>query len=328
MKTILLNRLLLLILLQCSYTRIIQAEWIDYRFPVMGTEVRVRFFLKDEVKAEAAKQAVITEMHRIDNNMSPFKSDSLLSRVNRDAATSAVTITSELFKVIENALNISKLTHGAFDISFSSIGYLYDYRKGLKPSNTQLQSKLNLIDYRSIILNKKQSSIFFKHKGMKIDLGGIAKGLSVDNCIAILKSFGVKDASVTAGGDTYALGDNAGKMWNVGIQHPRHKKEVLSILPLANTAISTSGDYERFFIEDGKRYHHIINPKTGKSASEVQSVTILANTSVYADALSTSVFILGVTDGLKLAESLNNVSAIIVDRYGKMFYTRDLVQAQ
>ncbi|MFT5519564.1 MAG: thiamine biosynthesis lipoprotein [Enterobacterales bacterium] len=304
------------------------ADWIDHSFPVMGTEVTVRFYLADANKAEKAKQAVVDEMHRIDETMSPYKEDSLLTKINNQASQIPIKISSELFNLIQQANAISDTTKGSFDITFSSVGYLYDYRLKQKPTVQQLKEKLPLINYKSIVLNTKNQTIFYSQKGVKIDLGGIAKGLAVDNCIKILKTFGVKEASVTAGGDTYVLGDNEGKMWRIGIKHPRAESKLVSILPLADTAVSTSGDYERFFIENGKRYHHIINPTTGKSVTAIQSVTILANNSTYADALSTSVFVLGVEKGLALVESLNNISVIIVDGQGKMFYSSDLAQPQ
>ncbi len=304
------------------------SKWIDHQFPVMGTEVTVRFWLADKNKAELAKQAVINEMHRIDEAMSPFIKESLLSQINQQAALHPVKITTELFQLIEKSLEVSKLTQGAFDITFSSVGYLYDYRLKQKPTNQQIKEHLPFINYKLIQLDPEKITIFFKKKGVRIDLGGIAKGHAVDNSIKILKSFGITEASVTAGGDTYVLGDNGGKMWRIGIKHPRAESKVVTILPLADTAISTSGDYERFFIEDGKRYHHIINPKTGRSASEVESVTILADTSTFADALSTSVFILGVKKGLQLVESLPEISTIIVDKKGQIFYSSDLSNPQ
>ena len=139
---------------------------------------------------------------------------------------------------------------------------------------------------------------------------------------------GIKEALVTAGGDTFALGDNGGHYWKVGIKHPRSESKVVTVIPVANEAISTSGDYERFFMQDGKRIHHIINPETGKSASEVQSVTIIADRSILADALSTSVFILGVKKGLALIENMKDVSVIIVDNTGKLFYSSDLLNPE
>ena len=302
------------------------ADWVDHSFPVMGTEVTVRFYLADASKAEKARQAVIDEMHRIDATMSPYKKDSLLSKINDQAANKPVKVSREFFNLIRQANRISEMTNGSFDITFSSVGYLYDYRLKHKPTEQQLKEKLSLINYKAIVLNAELQTIYYKRKGVNIDLGGIAKGLAVDNSIKILKTFGVKEASVTAGGDTYVLGDNAGKMWRIGIKHPRAKSKLVSILPLADTAVSTSGDYERFFIEDGQRFHHIINPTTGKSVTSIQSVTILTDNSTFADALSTSVFVLGVEEGLALVESLKNVSVIIVDDHGKMFYSSDLAQ--
>ena len=298
--------------------------WIDHRFQVMGTEARVRLWHQDKRRGKKALDAVVAEMHRIDSTMSSYKQDSLLSKVNRLAGEKAVIITTELFEIIAQSFEISKMTHGAFDISYSSVGYLYDYRKKQQPNANQIKSKLALINYQQIRLNQKDHSIRFMQAGMRIDLGGIAKGLAVDNAIKILKQFGVKEALVTAGGDTYALGDNGGKLWKVGIKHPRAKSEIVTLLPVENEAVSTSGDYERFFLDGATRVHHIINPKTGSSANEVQSVTIIAGNSTLADALSTSVFVLGVEKGLALIEKLNDVSVIIVDNQGKLFYSSDL----
>lgn len=320
------HRKILFFLLLLVQSPLIFSAWVDHSFPVMGTEVRIRFWLHDADNAQQAKQAVIDEMHRIDASMSPFRADSLLSKINDQAAIRPVVISDELFELITRSQAISKMTDGAFDITFSSLGYLYNYRLKQKPTELQLKNKLPLINYRSIILNSSNNSIFFKQPGIKIDLGGIAKGHAIDNSIRILKGFGVQEASVTAGGDTYVLGNNSGKMWRIGIKHPRAESKLVSILPLADAALSTSGDYERFFIENGKRYHHILNPKTGKSVSSVQSVTIIADDSTFADALSTSVFVLGVEQGLRLVDSLENVSAIIVDKTGKLFYSSDLAQ--
>jgi len=301
------------------------SQWIDHRFQVMGTEARIRLWHQDSNTGNKALAAVVAEMHRIDSTMSIYKPHSMLSKVNRLAAQQEVVISEELFEVIQQSLNISEMTQGAFDISFSSVGYLYDYRKHQQPDAKEIKSKLKLINYQQIKLNPENTSIRFMQKGMRIDLGGIAKGLAVDNAIEILKQYGVREALVTAGGDTYALGDNGGKLWQVGIKHPRAESKIVTLLPVENEAISTSGDYERFFLDGTTRVHHIINPKTGSSARKVQSVTIIAANSTYADALSTSVFVLGVEKGLALVETLDDVSVIIVDNKGKLFYSSDLL---
>ena len=302
------------------------AKWVDYRFPVMGTEIRMRFWIGDAEKAELAKQSVIDEMNHINNTMSPWIDTSILYRVNERAHQSAIKLTDEFYQIIKQSIMISEMTQGAFDITFSSVGYLYDYRAEKQPTESELNDKVPLINYQSIILDEKNKTIKFSQQGVKIDLGGIAKGLAVDNSIAKLQSYGVKEASITAGGDTYVLGDNAGKMWRIGIKHPRAENKLVTVLPVADMAVSTSGDYERYFIDEetGEWIHHIINPTTGKSVKGVQSVTIMAANSTYADALSTSVFVLGVKDGLDLVNGLKDVSAIIVDANGKMFYSDDL----
>jgi len=327
-KTLSLEFIFSVLVLMFVMSTNVSAQWFDHSFAVMGTEVRIRFWLEDPAQGDIAQQAVVDEMQRIDNTMSPYIESSLLYQINQQAALKPFKLSRELYQLIEKSIEISHLTQGVFDITFSSVGYMYDYRLKQKPTAQQLKNNLSLINYHLIELDPETHSIFLKKKGVRIDLGGIAKGYAVDNCISILKRFGAKDASVTAGGDTFVLGDNQGKLWRVGIKHPRAESKLVTVLPLENSAISTSGDYERFFIENGKRYHHILNPKTGKSASEVESVTILADTSTFADALSTSVFILGVQKGLALADSLPQVSAIIVDKNGKIFYSSDLVVPQ
>ena len=165
-------------------------------------------------------------------------------------------------------------------------------------------------------------------QGVKIDLGGIAKGFAVDQSIQHLHDLGIKHALVSAGGDTRLLGDRNGRAWLVGIRDPANTEEVIVMLPLQDEALSTSGDYERFFVEDGKKYHHIIHPTTGYSASEVRSASILANDSTTTDALSTSIFVMGVSKGLELLNSLDGVEGVIVDQQGKIYYSEGLEKEQ
>jgi len=315
-------RFLLLVLVSGTSA---QAEWLDHRFNVMGTEARVRLWHADPKVAQQAVAAVEAEMRRIDRAMSPYIKSSELAMINRTAASRAVHLSREMLRLVQQSIKISKFTQGAFDISFSSVGYLYNYRRHIEPDPATIERAKKLIDYRSIVIDQQHSTIRFLHPGMRIDLGGIAKGYAVDQSIAILRKLGVTEALVTAGGDSFALGNNGGKLWRVGIKHPRISNELVTVVPLEDAAISTSGDYERFFIDAaGNRVHHIINPLTGRSAKLVQSATIIANNSTFADALSTSVFILGPKRGMALVESLSGVSAIIVDAHGKLYYSKDL----
>jgi len=318
-------RLWFVLLLGLSCCNSVSAKWHYEQQSHMGTAIRVELWHENPEQAKQAIKAVMDEMARIDQSMSPYIESSELYQVNQNAATKPLAISTELYQLIAKSLAVSEMTNGVFDISFASVGFDYDYRNKRKPSKQQLAENLPAINYHWIKL-LPQSQIKFAHYNVKIDLGGIAKGHAVDNAIAILRNLGIQHASVTAGGDTRLLGDKRGRPWVVAIKDPRKETGSVVKLPLENVAISTSGDYERYFIaEDGTRYHHILNPKTGDSAREVQSVTIIANDSTTADALSTSVFVLGVKDGLSLIESLPNISAIIIDNNRKMHYSADLI---
>jgi len=302
-----------------------KSEWFKTQQDIMGTRVVVDIWHQDAAVANQCSDRVFAEMRRIDELMSPFKSTSELTSVNQQASKKAVKISDELFDLIKFSLAISEASAGAFDITFASIGYLYDYRQRQKPSEEVIGDKLKFINYRNISLNEKNKSITFTQDGVRIDLGGIGKGYAVDKSIEIIKACGIKNGLVSAGGDSRILGDKQGRPWIMGVRHPRKKNDVAVKLPLSNTAISTSGDYERFFIEDGKRYHHIIKPMTGKSVDTTWSATVMADKATLTDALSTTLFVLGVNEGLNLINKYKGVDAIIIDSKGKMFYSSGLV---
>ena len=294
----------------------------------MGTSIHVELWHSDKTTAENAIKHVFTEMRRIDTLMSPFKKESELSLINHQATKQPLKISDELFNLIQQALKFSELSNGAFDITFASVGRLYDYRKKITPTAKELSENLNKINYKNIRLNKKNKTIFFTRAGIQIDLGGIAKGHAVDSAIRIVQQLGIKQAMISAGGDTRITGDKNGRPWYVGIRHPRKKNASAVILPLSQTAISTSGDYERFFIKNNVRHHHIIKPGTGDSARELRSVSILGPDSTTTDALSTTVFILGLEAGMKLVASLTDIEAIIIDNNGQMHYSTGLQPAK
>ncbi len=310
------------------YYHAVNAEWFKADRAIMGTAIHVELWHTDKKVAEKNIQRVFTEMHRIDSLMSPFKKDSELSLINNQAAKHPLKISSELFNLIQKSINISKLSNGAFDITFSSIGQFYDYRNKLKPTKKEISANLKKINYKNIKLDHKNKTIFFTQTGTRIDLGGIAKGHAVDNSIKILQQHGITQAMVSAGGDTRIIGDKGGRPWYVGIRHPRDKNKSAVVLPLSQTAISTSGDYERYFIKDNIRHHHIIKPSTGDSARELRSVSILGADSTTVDALSTTVFILGLNKGMKLISSIPNTEAIIIDNNGLMHYSTGLKTAK
>jgi len=301
-----------------------RGSWMSREEAIMGTAIRVELWHEDLVRGEAAMDAVMEEMHRIDCAMSPFKADSELSLLNRAAARAAVPVSAEMFALIQRSIEFSELSQGAFDITFASVGSLFDYRNGTRPTADRVAAALPAVDYRHIQLDRRERTIRFARDGVRIDLGGIAKGHAVDNCINLLRSRGVTQALVMAGGDSRVLGDKRGRPWVIGIQDPRRKEEMVARIPLVDAAISTSGDYERYFEADGVRYHHILDPKTGTSPSGVRSVTIIGPDATTTEGVSKSVFIKGAEQGVRFVESLAGIDAVIIDRDGRMHYTAGL----
>jgi len=302
-----------------------EAGWFNFQQSIMGTSTVVELYSETPKQAEHCSQLVFAEMHRIDKLMSPYIEQSELAIINREAANHSVRVGRELFNLIKYSIEFSELSEGAFDITFASVGYLYNYRMKQRPTDKQIKHQLSAINYKNIILNEADTSISFSNKDTRIDLGGIAKGHAVDNSIELLKTCGIKNALVSAGGDSRILGDKNGRPWVMGVRHPRNKNKVVVSIPLNDSAISTSGDYERYFIEDGNRYHHIIKPTTGLSADQTWSASVLANKAVTSDALSTTLFVLGTEKALKLINQLDDVEAIIINANGKMFYSNGLM---
>ena len=306
----------------------VSAGWLKKEADVMGTRIVVELYHKDPAVAQQGVQAVMGEMRRIDAAMSPFIDSSELSLVNREAEQHPVKISNELFRLLQRANRVSTLTHGAFDITFASVGFLYDYRKAVRPDDRQRSEATALINYHRLKLDEARKTVRFTRPGMRIDLGGIAKGYAVDRSMALLEQLDIHNALVRAGGDSRVSGNRWGRPWTIGIRDPRDRKGVVAVIPLEDVAVSTSGDYERFFEQDGVRYHHIINPRTGDSARELQSVTIIGPDATTTDALSTSVFVLGLQEGLKLVNNLPGIDAILVDNHGALHYSDDLEPAR
>ncbi len=304
------------------------AAWQTEDAAIMGTTIRVEVWHEDSIVRQQGIDAVLNEMERVNRLMSPYIEQSQLSNINKFAYEGPVEVDRDLFDLIEKSIEVSRLTNGAFDITYASVGHLYNYKKEIKPTEEEIAAAKLLIDYKNIVLDRDQLSVSFLKDGVKIDLGGIAKGYSVDRSIQHLRDLNIKHALVSAGGDTRLLGDRHGRPWLVGIRDPQDTEEVIVMLPLQDEALSTSGDYERFFIEDGQKYHHILHPTTGYSASEVRSVSIIASNSTTTDALSTSIFVMGAMKGLNLLNTLEGVEGVIVDQQGKLYYSKGLQQEQ
>ena len=308
-----------------------QGGWFRREEAIMGTAVSVELWADDARAAQAALAAVMDEMHRIDRVMSPHKGGSELSRINREAAQRAVPLTEEMFRLIARALEFTQLSGGAFDITYAAAGQLYDYRAGVRPDDATLERARGLIGARFLQLDRDKHTLRFDKPGMRIDLGGFAKGHAVDNAAAILRRRGIRHAYISAGGDSRVIGDRRGRPWTVAIRDPRREGQVVAVLPLEDVSVSTSGDYERYFDEGGPagavRHHHLIDPATGRSPDHVRSVTVLADDGLTSEALSKAVFVLGAQRGLALVDSLAGVDAVVVDAMGALHASAGLLDA-
>jgi thiamine biosynthesis lipoprotein len=305
--------------------RIAHGEWVErVEDGIMGTRIAVELWAEDRAKGDAAIDAVMREMRRVDAAMSTFKPTSELSIVNQRAAGAPVKIGDELFDLLTTAERYSRDTDGAFDITYASVGYMYDFRRRKRPDQANINQALAAIDYRHVVLDPQARTVRFSQQGVRIDLGGIGKGHAVDRGIAVLQARGISRALITAGGDSRIVGDRFGDPWVIGIRHPDRKNEVIARIPLEDAAISTSGDYERYFDEDGVRYHHIIDPHTGHSASKVRSATIIGPTATRTDGLSKTAFVLGAERALEIYNRLDDVDAILVTPDGRVLYSKGL----
>jgi thiamine biosynthesis lipoprotein len=323
------RRQLLLILatgLTLNAWSLAHAEWVKREEAIMGTRIAVELWAEDAARGEALITRVMEEMRRVDELMSTYKPTSQVSLVNARAAQEPVRVDADLFGLLQTALDYSRVTEGAFDITYASVGYLYDYRRHIKPSDAAIAAALPAVDYRHVLLDPQTRSVRFSQPGVRIDLGGIAKGWAVDRGIELLRTAGVERAFVTAGGDTRIIGDRFGQPWMVGIRDPRAEDKVVVRIPLVDAALSTSGDYERFFEADGVRYHHILSPATGRPASAVRSVTIIGPSATRTDGLSKTIFVLGIERGMQVLDRAGDVDAIAIDKEGKVYYSKGLAK--
>jgi len=291
----------------------------------MGTEVSVELWHEDAAQGLAAARAVMAEYHRINQLMSTYLATSEISALNREAAAAPFVVGQELFDLIARSLELGRLSEGCFDITYDSVGFLYDLRAGVVPTDTARSSTLPLINYRAVELDHAAHSIRFQHAGMRINLGGIAKGYAVERGAAIAREHGVRHALLNAGGDSRVVGDRRGQPWIIGVRNPRERDAVVARLPIVDEAISTAGDYERFFDRDGVRYHHILNPSTGLPSTGIYSVTVIGPDGTMTDGLDTAIFVMGVRKGMALIAALPDYEAIIVDDRGQLFYSDGLL---
>jgi len=283
----------------------------------MGSELRLSAYTADEAAAQLAFAAVFGEFDRLDALLSVWRPGSDVLRVNAAAGDRPVPVSPDTRAVLRAARQISDWTAGKFDVTFGPLAEVWKFdaqdQDNSIPDDAHIRSRLPLIDYRRVEIDEEAGTVFLARKGMRIHLGGIGKGYAVERAAAILRQAGIRDFMIQAGGDLYAGGFKEGKPWRLGINDPRGPAgRLFAALDLSDGTFSTSGDYARFFIKGGIRYHHLLDPATGLPARGCRSVTIVADSPTQADALSTGVFILGPADGMALVERLPGVEAVIV----------------
>ena len=285
---------------------------------LMGTVVEIQVRDADEEKAKQAISNAFNEIKRIDDLFSSYNEESIVWKLNHGVMKEQ-RLPNELFDLITFSDSIWKISNGAFDVSLGNLIELWGFSSELPsvPSNKKLAEKLAASGWKNVQLKNDKSILVLQNT--KLDFGAVAKGYAVDKAIQILEHSKVSAALVNAGGEIKGFGND----WVVGIQHPRNKSEILGKIKLNGMSVATSGDYEQFFEMNGKRYHHILNPKTGIPADGCQSVTVISKENKIADALATAVFVLGSEKGMELVNKLDDIEAMIIDANGRALYSKD-----
>ena len=294
---------------------------------LLGSPFEITVVASDSILGNQYTDMAIAEVKRIENLISDWIPTSQISKVNQNAGIAPVQVDKEVYDLVERAIAISKLTSGAFDISYASMDRIWKFDGSMKemPTPEAIKKSVEKVGYQNIILNPQNTSIFLKNKGMKLGLGGIGQGYIADKIKALLQIKGCKSGLVNVSGDINTWGTQPdGKSWTVGIVNPMNKNKVFATFPLEDSAVETSGSYEKFVTFNGKRYSHIIDPRTGYPASGIISVSVFAKQTELADALATGIFVLGIDVGLDLINQLNGIGCIIVDDKGNIHVSKNI----
>jgi FAD:protein FMN transferase len=301
-------------------------------FGVMGTEATLTIWTTDVARARKAFANAHAELDRIDRLMTDWErpewAPSDVVRVNKAAGRAAVKVDAETLAVVDKALEMSRRSEGAFDITFAAMKGLWKFDEDLDPKvppADEIERRRKLINWRDVVVDHAARTIKLRRAGMRIGLGGIAKGYAVDRSAAVLRAAGFADFMVQAGGDLFVAGSKGSASWMVGVRDPRGgPRDIIGRMPIKDHAFSTAGDYERSFVLAGRRYHHIIDPKTGYPATASREVTIYAPTAFLADALDDAVFILGPKKGLALVDGFPDCGALVVDATNQVWTSKML----
>ena len=293
----------------------------------MGSRFEITAVHEDGATARRAIDRAYGEIDRIEAMISSWRPTSITSEVNRNAGKEAVAVPPELFNLVRRSIKLSELTGGAFDVTFAGLGELWDFKaeNPRLPDPLAVRDALRRVGYRKVVLESREQTIFLAETGVRIGFGAIGKGYAANRAVFILREHGIDSGVVNAGGDLVAFGRREdGSLWDIGIAHPIHRDRIFARLPLSEQAVVTSGDYESFVEIDGKRYAHIIDPRSGYPVEHLRSVTIVCPDAELADGLATAVLVLGPQKGLDLVDQLNGIEALLVDRDGKLLFSENL----
>lgn len=283
---------------------------------LMGTRFEVTATADSKEIAQLAVLKGIAEIQRIESLISSWQSTSQTSEINRNAGIKAIAVDKELYDLVDRSLKVSGLTQGAFDISFASMERIYEFDKGEHklPDAHRLVEATSKIAYQNIILNKEERTVFLKEKGMRIGFGGIGKGYAANKAKQVMMAMdGVQGGVVNASGDLVVWGNNGTEdSWHIQISDPKDINKSLGTIGIKNASVVTSGDYEKYFTYKGKRYAHIINPRTGIPTTGIKSATVVCPDAELGDAIATAVFVLGPIEGMNLINKLKNTEALII----------------
>lgn len=297
------------------------------RLILLTSPFEITVVAKDTIQANVYIEMAIAEVKRVENLVSDWKPETQISHVNQNAGIQPIKVDDEVFQLVKRSMKISKLTDGAFDISYASMDKIWKFDGSMKamPTPEAIKKSVEKVGYQKIILNETEKTIFLRDKGMKLGLGGIAQSYIADNIRDLLKKNGCTSGIANVSGDIAAWGKQPdGKPWTVGIINPMNRDKVFATFPLIDSSVETSGTYEKYVEFDGVRYSHIINPKTGYPAQGIVSVTVFAKQTEIADGLAKGVFLYGVEAGLDLINQLKGIECIIVDSKGKIFASKGI----
>lgn len=298
------------------------------KIKLMGNRFIISIDDESENSAFQKIDLAVSEISRIEKIFTTYSEDSITNQINLLAGIKPVLVPEEFFNLVYRAIKISELTDGAFDLSYGSLDkslWNFDQTLSILPDDKALNN-LKLINFRNIILDSGQSTIYLKEKGMRIGFGGIGKGYAADRASHLLQNLGVKNGVVNASGDLKTWGNQNGKPWTISIANPDAPQTAFSELEVGNMAVATSGTYEKYVEIDGRRYSHTINPKTGLPVTGIKSVTVVCPIAELADAMATPISIMGVSKSLNLINQMKNMACVIIDDSNRMFTSKNLMK--